>query len=281
MGATHQEALYLYLMLLIRKRRPMYRTTPLILTHKKIKTTFVEADAVLEEVQASSLWIKGKLTFEKLTVYEKLSVTGELNGTHLRCRVCQVQGNLTVNNLKAETISVVGAMQGEAVFCDYLYIKTLRSVLTQSIVRNLVIKPIPCEIPVGADLVQPLQENWKPNPIFSTPAPLALRKMLNPPSILKPSAPNQDLGIEAASKALQIIFLKADTVVQDITFEGGNGIVYVDLTSKVEGNVKGGRIFAVHSLAAKTWLPHHTSLKNTKQVEIPSPLYSQSCVTPK
>lgn len=220
----------------------MYRKAPLFLKNKKVSICFVQADTYLETIKANALCVEGRLFFKELRVDEKLFISGEMVGKDLKCKAFEAHGMFSVKKVKAETGVVNGKMYMVEGHIDHLELTTLKSTLEQSTVGTIVVKPCHSGIIPPLKVVKENQEDWVPTQV------IAPRLCLEP-------------------KKQQILFLKTGSRVDNIIFESGDGIVYVDSTSKVMGKVIGGRVLLAHSLLpASILFSQYPSVKSADKV---------------
>lgn len=186
----------------------LIRTGPTNVSGKDFDAIKITGPVVLTHVNAKSVTVTGNLTFNNLEVTGNVKVTGPIDDSYnLKCNKLQVIGPINVQKIECNAITITGAIKLEKieVFGD--------AVMTGSI-----------EIKEG---------QFRDLKLASNEMRLEKVKVDNI-TVKKPSKNGPQK---------QVLYLKASTqVTGNVTFESGQGTVFIEGGSKVDGKINGASV---------------------------------------
>ncbi|EKE01988.1 MAG: hypothetical protein ACD_21C00011G0013 [uncultured bacterium] len=168
------------------------------------KEIVINGSATLEDVALKSLTENGSLTFNNLTIEDKLRVNGSVNGKKLKCKEFKINGGLDGKNIEATKGHVNGSL-------DATDIKVTEELTVngQVLVKNGDLGSV---VICGRD-----------------------SKLIN--SKIK------DVFVKKGDGGVQVLELGKKTVVSgDVVFESGEGKIYLSGSSEVLGDIKGATV---------------------------------------
>jgi hypothetical protein len=194
---------------------------PLGMLNSRLDAQMIAGNARLGKAAYESLNVAGALDFNNLTIEKNLTVAGSANGNSLKCNKFTVNGSFTGKNIQAQNGEVNGALA-----CDKVTIDD-DLIVNGSLSGKEIKVSGKTQIFGGLDASE---SSFGDIEIATTKGTLTNSKAKN--IIVKET---QDLS--------QRLYLEGKTIIEEnITFESGNGKVFISDGAQVMGAIQGASV---------------------------------------
>lgn len=220
--------------------------------------TFDEA-VTLNNQKISHLKVNGSLTFYNLEIEKGVTAHGAVDGTHIKCQQFKVKGTVCANNLTCQDLEVNGSVRGSHITGRHLKINgplggTQITVNGKGLIDgdchvdgfnvkkslNITGAAIGTKWNVGENTeiigyLKADQSHFKNIELYTHDSALT-----------KSTADNIVFRHCMPSNISRTLRLSQGTVVNGtVTFEDGEGIIYIDSSSKIKGAIRGGNVVMI------------------------------------
>lgn len=226
------------------------------------------------------LKVDGSLTFNNLDVQGNVKVDGSVNGSTLTCQNFTVDSSVTSNHVTCQNLKVGGSTTGNHINCQNL--KIAGSLTGSSItVTGQGSVDGSCAVN-GFNVNNTLKvrgsatgQRWdiRGDTVItgclkaSDQSRFTSITLYSYDSTLEHSTANNIIIKRCALNRPQLLRLSQGTVINgNVTFEDGQGVIYVDSTSRVTGTVTGGTVITDDRLARADQVVFHNSTRYVNYV---------------
>ncbi|PWU05417.1 MAG: hypothetical protein C5B43_03315 [Verrucomicrobia bacterium] len=173
------------------------------ITGKKAKKILLKGPARLSDVKADSVIIDGYLAFNNLEVTGDVTVSHPIReeSQNLKCRHLTLGKSITANNVQCES----------AYICGSACLENIEVSGNTTITSNAKIK------------------NGKMSNLNLTSNEIHLNNVNLKDIIIE----------ETRNSTNQVLYLKGKSIADNISFKSGNGVIFMDKESKVNGEING------------------------------------------
>lgn len=189
--------------------------------NSRLDVQIIAGNAKLEKASYESLTIAGELDFNNLTIEKNLTVSSSANGNSLKCNKFIVNGSFTGKNIQAQNGEVNGALSCNEASID-------NDLIVNGSLSGKGIK-VSGKTKVDGNLDASKS-------CFSNIETAAFRVTLK-------NSKAMNIFVKKTKHESQRIYLEGKTIIEgNITFESGNGKVFISKETKVVGDIQGATI---------------------------------------